>query len=59
MYVLGTYLVITYFCTYLPTYRAYLFTVWVTKVKPGTNSVEVHLQLTTLVSTYAGKSRPW
>jgi hypothetical protein len=59
MYKLGPYLVITYFSTYLPTYRTYLLRYGFTKVKLGTNSVEVHSQLTTLVSTYTGKSRPW
>jgi len=40
------YLVSTYFSTYLPMYKTYIFpTEWVTKVKPNINSVEVHPQL--------------
>jgi hypothetical protein len=38
-------LVVTYFPTYLLINSTYLFTKWVSKVKPYINSVEVHLQL--------------
>jgi hypothetical protein len=47
MYKPSIYLVITYFSTYLPMYKTYIFlTKLVTKVKPNINSVEVHPQLT-------------
>jgi hypothetical protein len=45
MYKPSTYLVGTYFPTYLLIYSTYFFTKWVSKVKPDINSVEVHLQL--------------
>ncbi len=56
MYKPSTYLLITYFLTYLPmyetffptylpTYETYFLTELVTKVKPNINSVEVHPQL--------------
>jgi hypothetical protein len=41
----STYLLITYFHTYLPIYETYFPTQLVTKVKWNINSVEVHLQL--------------
>jgi len=40
-----TYLVVTYFPTYLPIYETYFLQKLVTKVKPHINSVEVHRQL--------------
>jgi hypothetical protein len=46
MYKPSTYLVVTYFPTYLPIYETYFPTELVTKVKPNLNSVEVHPQLT-------------
>ncbi len=46
MYKPSTYLVVTYFPTYLPIYIWGLFpTQLVTKVKPNINSVKVHPQL--------------
>ncbi len=45
MYKPFIYLVITYFSTYLPMFKTYVFpTELVTKVKPNINSVEVHPQ---------------
>ncbi len=44
MYKPSTYLVITYFPSYLPIYETY-FLQLVTKVRPNVNSVEVHPQL--------------
>ncbi len=38
-------IIFNYLLTYLPTYRTYQFTVWVTKVKPDINSVEIHPHL--------------
>jgi hypothetical protein len=43
MYEPSTYLVITYFPTYLPIYETYFLQNLVTKVKPNINSVEFHL----------------
>jgi hypothetical protein len=45
MYKPSTYLVVTYFPTYLPIYEYLFLTELVTKVKPNINSVEVHPQL--------------
>jgi hypothetical protein len=45
MYKPSTYLIITYFLTYLPIYETYFFSKLVTMVKPNINSVEVHPQL--------------
>ncbi len=45
MYKPSTYLLVTYFPTYLPLYETYFPTELVTKVKPNINSVEVHPQL--------------
>jgi len=42
MYKTSTWLLITYFPTYLPTYETY----FLHKVKPNINSVEVHPELT-------------
>ncbi len=39
------YLEVAYFLTYLPIYKTYFLTELVTKMKPNTNSVEVHPQL--------------
>jgi hypothetical protein len=44
MYKPSTYLVNTYFLTYLPIYETYFPTELVTKVKPNINSVELHPQ---------------
>jgi hypothetical protein len=41
MYKPSTYLVNTYFLTYLPIYQTYFPTELATKVKPNINSVEV------------------
>jgi hypothetical protein len=43
-----TYLVITYFPTYLPIYETYFLQIWVTKVNSNINSVEVHPQLSNI-----------
>jgi hypothetical protein len=45
MYKPSTYLLITYFPTYLPIYETYFPTESVTKVKPNLNSGEVHPEL--------------
>jgi hypothetical protein len=45
MYKQSTYLVGTYFPSYLPMCETYFLQNWVTKVKPNINSVEVHPQL--------------
>ncbi len=45
MYKPSTYLVVTYFPTYLHMYETYFIQKLVTKVKPNINSVEVHPQL--------------
>jgi hypothetical protein len=46
MYKLSTYLVVPYFVTYLSIYMLDLLLIeWVTKMKPGSNSVEDHPQL--------------
>jgi hypothetical protein len=45
MYKPFTYLVVTFFSTYLPIYETYFLTALVTKVKPNINLVEVHSQL--------------
>jgi hypothetical protein len=45
MYKPSTYLVVTYFPTYLLMYETYFPTELVIKVKPNINSVEVHSQL--------------
>jgi len=45
MYNPSTYLVVVYFPTYLPKYETYFLQNWLPKVKPYTNSVEVHPQL--------------
>jgi hypothetical protein len=42
MYKPSTYLLITYFPTYLPIYETNFLTELVTKVKPNLNSSEVH-----------------
>jgi hypothetical protein len=41
----STYLVVTYFHTYLPIDETYFLQNWVSKVKPNIDSVEVHPQL--------------
>jgi len=45
MYEPSTYLLVIYFPTYLPIYETYFITELATKVKPNTNSDEVHPQL--------------
>ncbi len=45
MYKSSTYLLVTYFPTYLPIYETYFPTELVTKVKPNITSVEVHPEL--------------
>jgi hypothetical protein len=45
MYKPSTYLVVTYFPTFLPTNETSFHTELVTKVKPSINSVEIHPQL--------------
>jgi hypothetical protein len=45
MYKPSIYLEVAYFLTYLPIYETYFLTELVTKMKPNTNSVEVHPQL--------------
>jgi hypothetical protein len=45
MYKPSTYLVVTYFPTYLPIYETYFLQNWLPKVKPNINSVKVHPQL--------------
>ncbi len=45
MYKPSTYLVITYFPTYLPIYKTYFLRNWLPQVKQNLNSVEVHPQL--------------
>jgi hypothetical protein len=45
MYKPSTYLIVTYFPTYLPIYETYFLQSLLTKVKPNINSVEVHPQL--------------
>jgi hypothetical protein len=45
MYKPSTYLVVSYFSTYLPMYETYFLKDFVTKLKPNTNSVEVHPRL--------------
>jgi hypothetical protein len=45
MYKRSIYLEITFLPTYLPTYRTYFPTDWVTKGKPEVKSGEVHPQL--------------
>jgi hypothetical protein len=45
MYKPFTYLLITYFPTYLPIYETYFLAELVIKVKPNINPVEVHPEL--------------
>jgi hypothetical protein len=45
MYKPSTYLIVTYFPTYLPIYETYFLQSLLAKVKPNINSVEVHPQL--------------
>ncbi len=46
MYHLSTYIVVRYFLTYLSIALNLLLIEWVTKMRPGSNSVEDHPQLT-------------
>jgi hypothetical protein len=59
----STYLVVTYFLTYLTIYETYFLTNLVIKVKPNINSVEVHPQLSSnghpVDGAMVGASSPW
>jgi hypothetical protein len=59
MYKPSTYLVITYFPTYLPMYETYFLQNLVAKVKPNINSLEVHPQLSNNGHTVGGMVHWW
>jgi hypothetical protein len=59
MYKPPTYLVVTYFPTYLPIYETYFLQNQLPRWKTNTNSVEVHLQLSNNWHPVVGAGSLW